>query len=177
MTRKIPPEEILKKRQEWRKEAEKHIPRRNNWDSRGDAIVRDIDRMDYYLHENPKKAYASYAWFRVEVKDVTYRGIECFVSMPEMIIYDKQKKKWRLAERDEQDGTLAYPVGKIPYENIVNIDWNGDEYYPYPHIYCRYRKGSPYYAIHYYVKRGSEEHGYFEQIENFEPHKKRFRFL
>jgi hypothetical protein len=26
-------------------------------------------------------------------------------------------------------------IGSIPYENIDNVDWNGDEYYGDPQVY------------------------------------------
>lgn len=177
MVRGTKPEEILKKRQILKHDIESHLHRRKDaYGTLGNAIVRDIDRMDYYLHDNPKKSYASYAWFRVEIKDISYRSLDCFISMPEEIIYDEGKNRWRFTKQGEK-GINAYPVGKIPYENIINIDWNGDEYYPFPHIYCRYRNRSPYLAIHYYLKQGREPHEYYQQVEGFEPHKKHFIFF
>ena len=29
-------------------------------------------------------------------------------------------------------------LGLIRYENIESVQWDGDEYYPYPHIYCHF---------------------------------------
>jgi len=171
------PEVILKRRQDLKRDIETHLhKRRDAYGTFGEAIIRDIDKMDYYLHDNPKKSYASYAWFRVEIKDISYRSLDCFISMPEEIVYDEKKSKWRFINKGEK-GVNAYAVGKIPYENIINIDWNGDEYYPVPHIYCRYQNRSPYLAIHYYLKQGREPHEYFQQVEGFEPHKKRFSFF
>jgi len=170
-----PPEEILKIRLDMRKECEKNMPRPTK-NHTPDLLVRDIDRMDYYLHENPKRAYASYAWFRNELKGYDHRAIHCFISMPVEVVYEKEKKKWRFAKRDEK-GIVAYPVGSIAYEQIVKIDWNGDGYYPYPHIYVKYKKGSPYYTIRYHLREGSEEHEYFREIEGWEPHKKRLIFI
>jgi len=31
---------------------------------------------------------------------------------------------------------LAMTLGYIPYDNIVDYDMDGDEYYIYPHLFC-----------------------------------------
>jgi hypothetical protein len=38
----------------------------------------------------------------------------------------------------EEPELNAFLVGLIPFERIVNIDWEGDEYYSIPHIYCEF---------------------------------------
>jgi hypothetical protein len=41
-----------------------------------------------------------------------------------------------------------FVVGRIPFDAIVSIDWNGDEYYPMPHFYCWVEQADgPYEAI------------------------------
>jgi hypothetical protein len=30
----------------------------------------------------------------------------------------------------------ALLIGLIPFENIETVDWEGDEFYNYPHVYC-----------------------------------------
>ena len=175
--KKQSPEEILRKRKKLREELETHLIARNKQGLRKELIIRDVDRMDDYPNISEHEKGIS-AWFKVGIKGVSYRGLEVFLSYPVEVVFDEDKNKWRFA-KDDQKGELAFPVGKIPYENIVEIDWNGDEYYPQPHIYCRFSIGhEPYYAIHYYFRRGSDEHRYYEQIEGFEPNKKkRFFFL
>jgi hypothetical protein len=41
----------------------------------------------------------------------------------------------------------------VPYECIENVDWDGDEYYRYPHIYCSFdRKKQPYEHLGFYAE-------------------------
>ena len=35
----------------------------------------------------------------------------------------------------------TFLIARIPYENIVETDVDGDQYYPQPHIYCRFAHG------------------------------------
>lgn len=46
--------------------------------------------------------------------------------------------------------TKLEEFGQIPFENIIEIDIDGDEYYRFPHLYCDYPSGfNPYEAIVY----------------------------
>jgi hypothetical protein len=55
-------------------------------------------------------------------------------------------------------------TGFIPYENIEMIDWDGDDYYPYPHIYCYFDlKSKPYERLAYCEKGTINEHIYLLQ--------------
>lgn len=45
----------------------------------------------------------------------------------------------------------AYEIGNIPYENIIDFDIEGDEFYNVPHVYCRFDNlGGPYESIWYH---------------------------
>ena len=45
--------------------------------------------------------------------------------------------------------------GCIPFDNIIDFDIDGDEYYRYPHLYCDYPSGSnPYEALRYRTESG-----------------------
>jgi hypothetical protein len=59
-------------------------------------------------------------------------------------------------------------TGFIPYENIEMIDWDGDQYYSYPHLYCYFDfKGEPYERIAYCEKRNLDEHIYYTEIVEY----------
>lgn len=46
-------------------------------------------------------------------------------------------------------------IGCIPFENIIEYDMNGDEYYNYPHLFCDFINGSdPFEEIQYYTTSG-----------------------
>ena len=46
-------------------------------------------------------------------------------------------------------------LGCIPFENIIEYDIDGDEYYNYPHLFCDFTNVSdPYEKIRYIDKNG-----------------------
>jgi len=127
--------------------------------------------MDIYP-EIPKEKGIS-PWFKAEVKGLYHRGVEVFISTPKYIIFDKEKREWGFAKDNEKNGIIAFPVGKILYDYIVKIDWEGDEFYPFPHIYCNFQnKKEPYEEVIFYKHCGEGEHKYYLQIENFYPYEK-----
>jgi hypothetical protein len=51
----------------------------------------------------------------------------------------------------EADDLTLLLVGSIPYENVESVDWDGDGYYGFPHIYCFFSfKGEPYEHVGFY---------------------------
>ena len=53
-------------------------------------------------------------------------------------------------ERGEMKVVL---LGTIPYDNIDSVDWDGDEYYGFPHIYCFFaHKKEPYEHLGFYIE-------------------------
>ena len=58
--------------------------------------------------------------------------------------------KWSLVEYNSPLPSVrvlvnARRVANIPYDNIVDFDVTGDEYYPFPHFYCEFNNlGAPY---------------------------------
>ena len=159
---------VLKRREDFRIEFESKLPRKNQYGVHCDAIVRDIKRMDSYPDIDTTKKEIS-PWFKVEVKGLYHRGVEVFISMPE---YIKRYKggNWIFTDhKDTEEKVLAYPVGRIPFDLIEYVNWDGDEYYPFPHIYCRFKafKGQPYESIPFFAKhKGSE---YLFEVEGFRP--------
>ena len=142
----LSPEEIVKRRQRWKDEIKEKFQWIDDKVGYGQIIIRDVKRNDMYPKvEERKKGISS--WFRVGYLGTYYRGIEVGLGINELI-YEEKYKAWRFAEykNKEEGGDLnAYIVGLIPFEYIANIDWNGDEYYSCPHIYCHFlsKKGEP----------------------------------
>jgi hypothetical protein len=59
-------------------------------------------------------------------------------------------------------------TGFIPYENIEDVDWNGDSYYAYPHIYCYFdHKKEPYERIAFCEQRRLNGHVYFSELVDY----------
>jgi hypothetical protein len=170
--KKPDPVPILKRREELKIELESHFHRRDKYGTRGEAIIRDINRMDSYpeLDEHQKGISP---WFTVEVKDVYHRGIEVFIHVRKSIKKDKNGR-WAFADQKDEGAITAYPVGRIPFDLIEYINWNGDEHYNLPQIYCRFKDGQPYEGIPFYVEyQGST---FLVEAKGFRPWDKEKRF-
>jgi len=115
------------------------------------VMIRDIHRDVY-----PEQDFSTpgiYPWFKLEFFRTYHRGVS-FVTGIESI-HVNENGEWRIAAYKEEvpDGWAqinAYVIGNIPYDNIVEIDMKGDEYYNYPHFYCEFNSlGQPYEEIWY----------------------------
>ena len=62
------------------------------------------------------------------------------------LVWEDAEQSWRLAELNEEGEKItAFLIGYISWEDIEHIDIDGDEYYPFPHIFCRFQNaGQPY---------------------------------
>jgi hypothetical protein len=123
-------------RQKWKPQFEAKI-----WDAyrrelRPDVIIRDLRRVDSYpeLKEDEKGISP---WFRVGLVGTYHRGILVALRWGTLTKHEVGEH-WRFTNyRAGERGDLKVVLlGSIPYENIDNVDWDGDEYYGYPHIYC-----------------------------------------
>ena len=175
--KKPDPVQVLKHREKFKKEFEQNLRQRDKYGTRGDAIIRDIKRMDSYPDIDARMKGIS-PWFRVEVKGLYHKGVEVFISMPRYIKKDKNDA-WTFTEYNDQDEKLlVYPVGRIPFDVIKYIDWEGDGYYRFPHIYCEFKefKGQPYESIPFFEKREGTD--YLFEVQGFTPwNKKEGRWL
>lgn len=167
-TKKPDPVIVLKRREELQKEFQSNLPPKNQYGVHCEALIRDIKRMDSYPDSDTTEKGIS-PWFKVEVKGLYYRGIEVFISGPQ---YIKRLKggRWEFTDdRDTEKKVLAYPVGRIPFDLIEYVNWIGDEYYSFPHIYCRFKalKGQPYESIPFFAK--IEESELLFEVDDFRP--------
>ncbi len=159
---------VLKKREKLRKEFESNLPPKNKYGNHCDAIIRDIKRMDSYPDVNTAEKGIS-PWFKVEIKGLYHRGIEAFIGMPEYIKRD-EGDNWHFTDhKDTGEKVLAYPVGRIPFDLIEYVNWDGDEYYNFPHIYCHFKafKGQPYESIPFYTRHEGSD--YLFEVDDFRP--------
>jgi hypothetical protein len=169
--------EILKRRVELRTEFERRLPQEDEYRVRGEAIIRDIKRMDSYPKVDTRRRGIS-PWFGVEVKGLYHRGLEVFIGARRRIKRDMYGD-WKFTDQNDGETKLVYSVGRIPFDVIEYVDWDGDEYYRGPHIYCRFNKhnNQPYEAIPFFSKiPGTED---VEEVKGFRPWDKKegFSFL
>ena len=132
--KKPTPEEVLKKRFEKKREFEKNLPHLIN----SDIIIRDISRMDSYPDIDEKGKGIS-PWFKLEFKALYHKGVELFMRV-ESVRFDHANDVWVACNYDDDEAVNALVVGRIAYETIVQVDWAGDEYYSFPHLYCQFNK-------------------------------------
>lgn len=147
----------LEHRLKLKKQFENYLKKHNN----EVLIIRDIKRPDGYPEFYKGKGVAP--WFRVFFKKLHHDGIEVYAGhFYQYVIYDEKLGIWKFADKSkEKDSTTARIIGKIPFDLIENIDFNGeyDGYNNIPHIYCKFisKKKNPYNAIMYYIYKDDYE--------------------
>ena len=148
-----------------KREIEQHLPSRSEYGIRGEAIIRDVRRVDRYPDVDDRGRRIS-PWFKVEVKDVYHRGVEVILS-GHYFRLNKKKRTWQIVRRGEEANLKGYIVGRVPFDWIVQVDWEGDEYYGFPHFYCRFigRRRQPYESIVVYYK--AEESDFLWELEGY----------
>jgi hypothetical protein len=86
--------------------------------------------------------------------------------------YEQCEKAWRFCNYSsgESSDINAYLVGLIPFERIVSMNWEGDEYDNIPHIYCHFtsKKKEPYEEIIICERRHLDQHEYYSEIAKYE---------
>lgn len=173
--RKLTPEQKIELRQKWKPLFEEEIIK--NWKEklRSDVIIRDVRRMDSYPDIDEKSRGIS-PWFRLALIDLYHRGIVVAFGWDRLL--QCQDGKWREKDikNDQEDGKSAILAARIPFENIETVDWDGDEYYNYPHIYCHFiNKNEPYESIDYYVKLSDQiTRPHFSKLVNIKDVKRRY---
>lgn len=141
-------------------------------DLRSDVIIRDVRRVDQYPDAKEQKKGIS-PWFRLGLMDTYHNGILVGLHWQRLIqIGDGEFRVAKVEEsRSEDDnGIKVILAGRIPFHLIESVDWEGDEYYPFPHIYCHFSiKGQPYEDVEFYEKRslGERHLPYFAQIGKY----------
>lgn len=127
-------------------------------DASPEIIIRDLARIDEYPDTDNSVSGIS-PWFRVEVKGQYHRGLEVLLRLVEVI----QERGEAREVRDGSGRTVAV-VGLIPYESIIEIDWDGDEFYGVPHFYCWFnQEDGPYEEIKLYEL--PNKRGFWSEIE------------
>jgi hypothetical protein len=132
--RRLTPAQVIELRSKWKPQFEKEIWENYRRKLRSDVIIRDMKRLDAYpdLKEGEKGISP---WFRLGLVGTYHRGIYVAHSWGGL---KKDGDGWRYPDykSGEKKDLSVLLISKIPYENIEQVDWNGDEYYGYPHIYC-----------------------------------------
>lgn len=151
--KKLTPGELIKHSEELRKQVTEEIYKCRKGNLRKDVIIRHVNRMDAYPEVDDKEKGIS-PWFRAGLLDTYHRGILLGLRFATLTVCPDGYRHTNY-KNDEKGDVKVYLVGKIQYSSIEGINFDGDEYYNYPHIFCHFdQKGEPY-----------EELVYCEEIE------------
>jgi hypothetical protein len=169
--RNLHPEEVIKYRARWKEPFEGKIREIRAADHESDVIIRDIDRLDEYPETPPdhprwqlwrKEGISS--WFKAGLMGTYDSGIMAGLRWERIIQKDGQ---WCFHRSSDKASTLKVMIiGRIPYENIEDVDWSGDDYYGNGQIYCHFTiSGQPYRDVAVYeVVETEYDTRYFREI-------------
>lgn len=151
----LTPEQIIEKRQKWKPLFEEEIWKNHKENLRKDVIIRDVKRFDKYPDIDDKSKGIS-PWFRAGLVGVYHKGALIALRWSELV-QDDGNDEWRGVDcHSEEKGDLkVILIGKITFESIEAVDWDGDEMYYFPHIYCHFdkKRKEPYEDLVYCVER------------------------
>jgi hypothetical protein len=135
---------------------------------RQDAIIRDVSRVDSYPNTDDKARGVS-PWFRIGLVDAYDKGIVVCLRIGGL----KEVEGGYLFVdyvNDEPSDTTAWLMGNIPFDSIAEINFDGDEYYYFPHIYCHFDfNGEPYEKL-WFAHKIDQPHGhpYFKELATYD---------
>lgn len=164
----LTPGELVKHNEELRKLFKEEINKCRAKNLRNDAIIRHVNRMDSYP-EGDKKNKGISPWFRVGLLDTYHKGILVGLRFGTLTI-GPDGYRYTDYKEDEKGDIKVYEIGKIPYEFIEGVNFDGDEYYYFPHIFCHFaHKGEPYEEIVYCEKVDiGDGHSYFKEVASYQ---------
>ena len=171
LKRRLTPAQIVALRTKWKPEFESKIFERRRKGLREDIIIRDMRRVDQYPNA-PEDAKGISPWFRIGLIGTYHRGVEAGLHW-QSLVKDPSTNQWRYPNHkaDEIGELNVLLVGYIPYENIESVDWEGDEYYGFPHVYCYFdtKRKEPYEALAFCEKRHLDDHNYYSKVVDYDP--------
>jgi len=176
--RRLTPSEVIAKRQRWKGEIERQLLERRRERLTMDVIVRDVTRMDDYPDTTGTRKGIS-AWYRCGLMGTYYRGILLGLSWERLTL--DQEKYWRYTNHQagEEGDAKVILIGYVRYENIEAIEWDGDQFYGQPHVYCYFdaRRGEPYEKLAFCEKQELDGVPFYTELSLYEPVHRRSRKL
>jgi hypothetical protein len=152
--RRLSPSEVLELRHKWKPLFEAHVWKKHRDKLTSEIIVRDMKRIDNY--PDAKETRGISPWFRAALVGTYHRGIYAGLRWGTLTKQKGGGEHWRFTDRaaGEKGDVRVLMIGSILYEDIDNVDWDGDEYYSDPHVYCffTHKQKEPYEHTGFYTK-------------------------
>ncbi|MCF0055347.1 hypothetical protein [Dyadobacter sp. CY356] len=117
---------------------------------RSRMIIHSSADTHYPEHPNPK---GPWFWFRAEIARLNTKGLGFINELAD--IYVNARGEWTSNRPDDLSGFKAVRVAKISvvaFEDILDYDLNGDEFYNCPHFYLRFNEHHTPFSDFYYQK-------------------------
>lgn len=112
---------------------------------RSRMLLRQFDDKQYPDTNDPN-SFGVYPWYRVEIFKLYHNGLSFITSTKTIQIFEDNT--WDFVNENLDKSTrivTVYEISEIHFSDIVEYDINGDEYYMFPHIFCKFQHdGSPY---------------------------------
>ncbi|MGY0617818.1 hypothetical protein [Lysobacter sp. A378] len=158
----------MKHRERLRKAVKEEIYKCRAENLRKDAIIRDVKRVDSYPQADERSKGIS-PWFLVGLLDTYEKGIVVCLRVGGL---KQTEDGYRFVDNinGEEKDTVAWLMANIPYDSIAEINFDGDEYYIFPHIYCHFDfNGEPYERL-WFAQKIDQPHGhpYFKELASYE---------
>jgi hypothetical protein len=168
--RRLTPEQKIQLKAKWKPLIEEKLREWHHRKLSHDVIVHDVKRNLDYPGSLPGKGISP--WFRVGLMDIYHDGIMLGLRWGRAILEPTQKK-W-LCARLGEEGTTLVLIGYVPYHRIEWIDWEGDEFYPYTHLYLHFDgpKKQPYERLALCEKRDLDGIPYYTEVADYEETRK-----
>lgn len=161
--------EKVKHQEAMRQQLSDYIQKINHEKIRRRVILRDLDRVDSYPEVLEDERISP--WFKVELAQLYHRGIQVFLQVGALSICEDGSYRFRDTKGGEQGDKRAFLVGEIPFTNIEAINFDGDEYDYFPHIFCHFseKNNEPYERLIFCEEIDmGHGHKYYSEIETLE---------
>jgi|SRR5882762_686893 len=162
---RVTPEQKIQLKAKWKAVVEEQLAERRRQGLNEDVIVRDVKRAEHYPEGLPGRGISP--WFRAGLVGTYHDGILVGLSWAR-VVFDEKLKKWVFARPGEEGKTVAV-IGYVPYHRIESIDWDGDEYYGFPHLYLHFDgpKKQPYERIGLCEKNALNGRAYYTEVADY----------
>jgi len=174
--RRLSGTQVIALRHKWKPLFEAEIWKCHQEALRRDVIIRDMRRIDNYPGAKEQKGISP--WFRAGLVGTYFRGI--LIGLGWGTLTQGPDGEWRYtnSKAGEKGDQRVILIGRVRYEDIEEVEWNGDEFYNYPHIYCFFsHKKEPYEDIGFYTET-KPSHGslpFYTLLAAYEPVHRRSR--
>lgn len=170
---KLTRSDIVQASAKWKPQFTHQIAETKQRKLRQDVIIRDVGRLDAYPKFNETEKGIS-PWFRVGLVGTYHGGIQLSLGWHDLVpsAIGGYRRKGHAGETEPLPSIRAALIGFVPYEQIEHVDWEGDEFYSHPIIFCHFdaARKEPYKRLAYCERKTMDHPGgeidWYSEIED-----------